>query len=143
MPEYRIIKIEDADNVHYRIQKKFLIWYFFCGIIENYFRYKGRALLIYKRYEFDSLETAQHVLEKIKNPIKYTYKGNKIIRVFGDVQDGLRIKPLGDIFINKSHTKYWNGSLTYEFSESLDQLNSMIDKRTLNRKITIINQPCS
>lgn len=139
---YRIIKIECADRVSYRIQKKILFWYFFCGIIENYFRHNNMALLIYRKYEFDSLEMAQQVLEKIKNPLNLTYKGNRIIRVFGDIQDGLRIKPLGDIFINKSNAKYWNGNWTYEYSESLDQLKSMIDKRTSKRKITIISQIC-
>lgn len=139
MSEYRIIKIEEANNIYYRIQKKFLIWYFACGFIENYFRHNGRALLIYRRYDFTSLETAQYVLEKIKNPFKCVYKGNKIIRVFGDIQDGLMIKPLGDIFINKSHTRYWNNSLTYEYSENLDELKRMIDKRTSKKKITIIN----
>jgi hypothetical protein len=138
MPKYRIIKIEDAGNVRYRIQKKILFWYFFCGIIENYFRHNNMALLIYRKYEFDSLEMAQYVLEKIKNPLNFTYKGNRIIRVFGDIQDGLRIKPLGDIFINKSCAKYWNDSWMYQYSESLDQLKCMIDKRTSKKKITII-----
>lgn len=143
MPEYRIIKIDDGYKVRYRIQKKFIYWFLFCGITENYFRYNGRALLIYRKYEYDSLEMAQQVLEKIKKPLNLTYKGNKIIMVFGDIQDGLRIKTLSDIFINKSRAKYWNGNWTYEYSESLDQLKSMIDKRTSKRKITIINQTCS
>lgn len=139
MSKYRIIKIEDANGARYRIQKNWFVWHFTCGIIENYFRYNDMALIIYRKYEFTSLETAEYVLSKIKNPFSCSYKGNKLVRIFGDVRDGLRINPLGDVFINKSHTKYWNGSLTYEYSESLDQLKNKIDKRTTEKLITIIN----
>lgn len=138
MPKYRIIKIEDAGTLRYRVQRRLLFWFVTCGLIENYFRRDGRALLIYRKYDFASLELAELVLERIKNPFKEKYKGNKIIRVFGDVQVGLQILPMGDIFINLSNTKYWNGRLTYEYAENLDQLKRIIDSRTTKIKISII-----
>jgi len=139
MSKYRIIKIECGKEVRYRIQKQFICWYFSCGIIENYFRYEGRALLIYRNYDFGSIELAQIVLDKIKNPFKETYNENKIVRVFGDVQAALYIKTLGDIYINKSNKKWWNNNPTYEYSESLEDLKRQIDKRTAKKVITIIN----
>lgn len=138
MSQYRIIKIEDRRKTYYRIEKKFLIWWLSARITEMYFEYNRMALITDRRYDYFSLEQAQNILNKIKNPYVEIYKGNKITRIFGDVIDGLSKRRLGDIYINKNHTGSWKGSCTYEFSDTISGLKEIIDNRTYKRKTTII-----
>lgn len=138
MKKYRIVKIEDRQQTYFRIQKKFLFWWVGCSVQEKYFEYHGMALVSWRNFDYYSLEQAERILSKIKNPFEEIYKGNRIVRVFGSVVKDYVTHHLEDVYINKSNYGFWNGSLTYEWSETIEGLKTKIDNRTSKKKVTII-----
>lgn len=143
--KYRIIKIEKQTNtgkadVHFKIQRKiFFFWVdvaltcHYHTITQWYAQPVNGALLARRIFLYDSLGRAKEMLEKVLNPIKFKYKGERIERVFSD-------HGLSDVFINRSHYRYGDMDFTkhYEHADSLERLKQLIDARKPNVNVTVV-----
>jgi|SRR6478735_2026890 len=143
MKKFRIVKEETLNgnneiiSTWYKIQKRFLYWYFDYSITIHYTTVteqntKPYEMALLKKYKmlYKTEDRAIEVLNKIKNPYVENYKGNKIISVFNFKCD--------ETYINKSYYDIWAGLNGYEFSSSLLDLKEMIDKRIKTVKETPI-----
>jgi len=148
MKKFRIIKLKVSNSlgetvtIYYKIQKKFLFWFFdykikihYFIIYENGFGEKNipLAILTNRVILFETEEKAKECLNKIKNPFIEWYKGNKIVKCFSDNYN------LTDCFINKSYHEYkFGGENGYEFSNNLAELKNSIDRRIIKTEVSII-----
>lgn len=147
MAKFRIVKSETINGkgevqTQYRIQKKFLFWFFDYGIKTHYFTYDipnahhknmpwQIAMLTKRIFIFNTETKAKEFLSKIENPFIEWYKGDKIIRVFHD-------NNWTDVYVNKSYWGSWSGGIGYEYSKTLTGLKELIDKRKTRTKISVI-----
>lgn len=149
MAKFRIVKSETTNGKgetrsHYKIQKKFLFWFFDYGIKTHYYTYTDwnaghrnmpthMAHITKRIFQFNSEEMAKEYLQKIENPFWETYKGDLIGKVFDD-------NSWKDTYINYSYSGSWSGGHGYEFSNTLDGLKEMIDRRKTKTKISVSSQ---
>lgn len=147
MAKFRIVKSETTNGKgetrsHYKIQKKFLFWFFDYGIKTHYHTYDDlnahhrnmpnhMAIMTKRIFIFDTEAMAKEYLNKIENPFVEWYKGDKIIRVFNENQ-------WTDVYINKSYWGSWSAGIGYEYSNTLAGLKEMIDKRKTKTKISVV-----
>jgi hypothetical protein len=147
MARYRIIKTETIrgsgdTKTTYKIQKKFLFWFFDHGIKSHYYTYtdwgaihKGipthMALITERIFIFNTEVKAREYLNKIKNPFKERYMGDLIVRAFDD-------DTWADVYINLSYYGRFNGDKGYEYSKSLDGLKEKIAHRKTKTKISTL-----
>ena len=105
MAKYRILKTSVVNGlgeskVDYRIQKKFLFWYFDYSVTFHYVSINARCepynmALIRKLVPlFETEDRARQILSRIENQYKEWYNGNFIIGVF-NARGGYE-----DVFIN-------------------------------------------
>lgn len=139
--KYRLIKKEAVNNLgemecEFIIQKKFLWWWVTANLLCHYNTYNYRAMLITRRYTFSSEKMAKAIFEKLTSPLLFRYKGNTIQRVFVD-------HTLEDVYINWSNYTIWRkrdgNDACYEYSYSLDELKTNIDRRIIKTSIKVIN----
>lgn len=133
----RIIKIEefkgnDKPKVYYAIQKKFLfIWLFYKIRKIHCPEFYPRFFSIYKSSTWFVLEEdARQFLNKIKNPFREKYKGQKISVVFTN--------SLTPFYITWSLNNALFGESGFQYATDIEDLKSMIDKRKIKRKISLI-----
>src|SRR5690606_2745673 len=84
-------------------------------------------------FQFNSIDIAKEFLDKyLLNSYSEIYKGNKIINV-------VKEDTFKEIFVNLSNvTEYYSDTACYEFSESLEELKSRIDKRITNTTTSVV-----
>jgi len=149
MEKFRIVVIETTNGkgetkTSYKIQKKFLFWFFDYNIITHYYTNTNwnaineptHMVFLTKRiFIFNTITKATEYLNKIQNSFIEQYDGDKIIRVFDDYN-------WTDTYINKS---YWSIeidrlgiSIGYEYSNNLSSLKEMIDVRKTKTKINVV-----
>lgn len=143
MKEYRIVKIEKLDAVYkdrmdisFKIQQKFLWWWFDRPIKCCYFHsgpnggITSNAIIEKRNFIFRDTDNANKFLEKyIINPFVEHYKKNKIIRI-------PQTYNREDIYINIS--KFYSNYNGYEYAYSLNELKTKIDRRTTKPKLSVI-----
>ncbi len=147
MSKFRIVKIESTNGkgettINYKIQKKFLAWFFDYSLTTHYSTIKDwnahhwnkpndMAFITKRYYIFDSLERVRVCCSKLESPFLEYYNGDLIKRVFG-------AHHLDDVFINLSYYAVKNNNFGYEFSDSLEKLKEMIDRRKIKVQHTIV-----
>lgn len=122
---YRIVKIESQTNfgLHtcYKIQKSFLGFWFYkqidCAHVLD-----GSFIIIKDAYAFHKLEDAERVLDNLKNPFKEYHKGQRIYKTIFNCN-------AKDVYTTYHYLKSYGNSPSYEYSESLDYLKEIIDRR--------------
>ena len=147
MAKFRIVKSETVNGkgevkTHYKIQKKYLFWFFDYGIKTHYYTYtdwnaKHRnmpthmAHITKRIFIFDTEAKAKECLNKIEKPFFEKYKGDLIGLVFDDNR-------WTDVYINYSYSGSWIGGYGYEYSNTIEGLKEMIDKRKTKTKISVV-----
>lgn len=145
--KYRILKVETTNgngetSVYYKIQKKFLFWFFDYGITTHYHTHTDSSAVFIDKpihiahltkriFLFRTESEAKEYLQKIENPFFEKYKGDLIGRVFDDSR-------WTDTYINYSYYRRWAGGLGYEFAYTLEELKKKIDRRKTQTKISVV-----
>lgn len=85
MAKYRILEIVKEKCTIYKVQKKFLWWWFEQKFTTYDYDYKGRLKIHYNViFSFFVLATANEAIQMLKTK-GYTYKNNPIYVVFNEV----------------------------------------------------------
>lgn len=129
MPKYRIVKVEKEQygksKAFYRIEKKFLFWFFPCKHKVKRYVWRERKDCWNETYNFNTEEQAREALLELNNPFYEKYKGYTIEKI---------IDPPGDRYILVCH----KGGVIYYYPKSPQEAKDSIDKEEVVIKKTVV-----
>lgn len=131
--KYRILEIKKVnglgeEEIKYKIQKKFLFWFFnvslLCKYSETSHSHGNFAFIIKRRYNFHNLDRVKKILSSLENPVRFKYKGCMIEKIFED-------DTFKEVFINLNYHRERFKETVYEWSYDLKTLQEKIDRRKI------------
>lgn len=144
MNKYRIVKLEKINGKgeveeSFYAQKKFLWFWLDYKFTVYYFTITGplkvpsHGITITKIKYFGNIKNIEKYIKITEYNFRENYKGNKIGFIINREKDSI-------IYVNWSCSRKHGDFVFYEYSDSLQSLKDLIDRRIVNYKKTIITK---